>query len=151
MDVVELTRQLGVAIQADERYTKFTESQEKAMSDEEVRALNDRLENLRERYETEAQKPNPDQVVLGNLDTTFQKTYGDMMNVPSMVDYVLARRELDNLMKYLTEILYLTVNGEDPLTCEPAPQGGCGCGCSPEDCNCEGGECGPDCGCDCGC
>ena len=147
MDVVELTRQLGVAIQADERYTKFTESQTKALSDPEVRALNDRLEDLRERYETEAKKPEPDQVVLGNLDSTFQKTYGDMMNVPSMVDYVLSRRELDNLMKYLTEILYLTVNGEDPLTCEPAPQDGCGCGCNPEDCNCEGGECGPDCGC----
>jgi len=145
MDVVELTRNLGAAIQEDERYLAYVAAQKAIMEDAEMQKYNDRIEELRQKYSEESMKPSPDKLVLENLDQTFQRTYSEMMQSDIMTKFAETRNELDKMMNYLIQILSMSVNGEDPKTCEPnmAPEGGCpGCG---GDC---GSDCGPDCGCD---
>lgn len=134
MDVIELTRQLGAAIQADERYQKFAEAKAASDADSEVQASLKRIEEIRTEYQAAAMAEEPDQELLQKLDNEFQTVYATFMASESMGSYEVARADLDGLMNYIMQILYLCVNGEDPATCEPHE----------EDC---GGDCGHCAGC----
>ena len=74
---------------------------------------------------------------MEKLEEEFQVTYQNLMASDTMLKMNNARSELDGLMNYITQILYLCVNGEDPATCEP--QAG---GCAGGDCGSCGGGCG---------
>ena len=49
------------------------------------------------------------------------------MQKPNMINYENTRRDLDELMNYIMQILAMCVNGEDPETCEPQMNEGAGC------------------------
>ncbi len=134
MDVIELARNLGAALQEDERYLKYAEASKATQEDQ---ALNEKvaiIQTLQAAYQGEASKPDADQAALQKIDEQFQSVYGEMMAMPSMQTFNEARNELDGLMNYITQILYLCINGEDPATCEP--QQGCGGNCG--SCGCDG-------------
>lgn len=145
MDVIEITRQLGAALQQDERYTRFMEAKEAADNDANAALMMSQIEAIRSQYHAEASKPAPNQGELQNLDQSFQKIYQQLMGNENIQRANEAGQELDKLMNYIMQILSLCVNGEDPATCEPKPQehqcgcgdDGCSCG---DDCQC-GGNC----------
>jgi hypothetical protein len=62
-----------------------------------------------------------------------------MMN-PNMQAYEKARQDIDELMNYLTGILAMCVNGDDPETCDPKAHQ-CGGDCSGCHCDCGGEGC----------
>lgn len=130
MDVVALTRELGAAVQQDERYKKFVAAKEASEKDTEVKAMMAKIDELRTAYQAEAMNPTPDETVLGKLDQDFQQLYTNLMVNDTMQAYEEARQELDGMMNYLMQILYLCVNGEDPATCEPQAEHDCGGECS---------------------
>lgn len=140
MDVIEVTRQLGAAIQADDRYLTFMEAKKAADNDANVQLMLSQIEAIRTQYQNEASKPAPDQASLQALDQSFQTLYQQVMANETMQAANAAGQEIDSMMNYIMQILSLCVNGEDPATCEPKAQEGCGC---------EGGDCGS-CGGGCG-
>ncbi|MGN0446393.1 MAG: YlbF family regulator, partial [Acutalibacteraceae bacterium] len=94
----------------------------------------------------EASKPAPDQASLQALDQSFQTLYQQVMANETMQAANAAGQEIDSMMNYIMQILSLCVNGEDPATCEPKAQEGCGC--EGGDCSSCGGGCGSEgCGC----
>ncbi len=119
MDVIELTRQLGAAVQADEKYQKFAAAKEAADNDTTVQAQLAEIEKIRTEYQEAAMAEHPDEARLSKLDQEFQMAYAGFMGSDVMEKYETARAELDALMNYIMQILYLCVNGEDPATCEP--------------------------------
>ncbi len=129
MDVIEITRQLGAAIQADERYIKFMDAKKEADENADVQLKMAQIEAIRTQYAQEAQNPNADQETLAKLDASFQGIYQELMQNEIMLRANEAGQEIDSMMQYIMQILSLCVNGEDPATCEPQEQG----------CNCEGG------------
>lgn len=145
MDVIEMTRQLGAAIQQDERYLAFQKAKTEADNDPNVSLMMSQIEAIRTQYQNEASSPAPNQETLQALDQSFQNVYQNLMSNDIMVRANQAGQEIDSLMQYVMQILSLCVNGEDPATCEP-PQA--------SECNCEGGDCGScggGCGEGCGC
>lgn len=131
MDVIAITRQLGAAIQKDERYLNFVKAQENSESDTDVKAMIDQINELRETYQKEAESENPNEANLAKLDGDFQKLYTALMVNENMNSFENSRQELDAMMNYIMQILYLCVNGEDPETCEPeVEEQGCGGECS---------------------
>lgn len=138
MDVIELTRQLGAAIQADERYTKLAAAKVAVDNDAEVQDKMKKIEEIRLAYQTAAMDAEPDEKLMGKLDKDFQDVYASLMVTDGMASYEEARAELDELMNYIMQILYLCVNSEDPATCEPPEEHECGgdCGCCSSDCGC---------------
>ena len=132
MDVIEMTRQLGAAIQQDERYLAFQKAKTEADNDPNVSLMMSQIEAIRTQYQNEASSPAPNQETLQALDQSFQKVYQNLMSNDIMVRANQAGQEIDSLMQYVMQILSLCVNGEDPATCEP-PQA--------SECNCEGGDC----------
>lgn len=143
MDVIEITRQLGAALQQDERYKTFMEAKEAADNDANAALMMSQIEAIRSQYQNEASKPVPNQNTLQALDQSFQKIYQELSGNETIQRANAAGQELDKLMNYIMQILSLCINGEDPATCEPEQeQHQCGCGddgCScGDDCKCGG-------------
>ncbi len=124
MNVIELTRQLGAAIQQDERYLAYTKAKAANEADDDLNALIGKLNLLQLSYQTEAQKEDADEAKLSAYDEDFRKLYGEVMLNENMRNYENARHTVDDMMNYIIQILSLCVNGEDPATCEPVPESG---------------------------
>ncbi len=122
MNVVELTRQLGAAIQQDERYLKFIAAREQIDKDPEILDKTAKIEEIRTEYQAAAMDPNPDEALLSKLDKDFQDIYAALMTSDKMAEFNDASGEVDKMMNYIMQILYLCVNGDDPATCEPAEE-----------------------------
>ena len=135
-DIIKLTRQLGAAIQQDERYKSFAAIRAENEKDEELQVLMGEMQLRQMNYQREAQSEAPDQDKMQALEIEFNDLYTKFMENEKMKKYEAARAEIDELMNYLMGILGLCVNGADPMTCEPEPDHGCGCSCD---------ECGSDC------
>jgi len=131
MDLISIARQLGAAIQQDECYLNFVKAKDDSECDTEVKDMMDKINELRETYQKEAESENPNEAALAKLDGDFQRLYTALMVNENMSKYEASRQELDAKMNYIMQILYLCVNGENPETCEPqAEEHNCGGECS---------------------
>lgn len=138
MDLVKMARELGAAIQQDERYLALEKANAVNEADTELNNLIGEIQMIQMSYKNEAGKEDADKQKLEAYDKRFSEVYKLVMDNPNMQVFQAARQEIDDLMKYITGILTLCVRGEDPATCEPEPEHEHGCG----------GEC-SSCGCDC--
>lgn len=136
-DVIKLTRELGAAIQKDERYLAYEKARKANDADEELNNLIGKINLIQMSYQQEAQKEDANQDKLQAYDTEFREVYGQVMMSKTMQNYEASRKEVDDMMNYLTGILVLCVNGEDPATCEPKNEHECGgeCDCCDSDCH----------------
>ena len=136
MDVIKLTRDLGAAIQQDPRYLRFAAAREANEKDPELLDLMGQIQLLQMNYQREAAKEEPDAAAMEAFEKQFNDVYGAFMANAHMQEYEAARRDIDELMNYVMQLLGLCVNGADPAACEPEPHE-CGgdCSCCHEDCN----------------
>lgn len=129
MTVIELTRELGKAIQSDERYIKLAEAKKLNDGDSKLNALIGKLNLIQMSYRHEAENGG-DKNKMDEYDKQFQEVYGEVMLNENMKNYENARQDVDDMMNYIMQILSLCVNGEDPETCEPKSQEECTGSCS---------------------
>lgn len=122
MSVIELTRQLGAAIQKDERYLAFAAAKEANEKDEALNALMGEIQMIQMNYQMEASKETPDSAKMQEFEAEFNAKYEAFMANENMQKYDEARAEVDSMMNYIMQILGLCVNGADPETCEPEQQ-----------------------------
>ena len=124
MNVIELTRQLGEAIQQDEKYIAFMEAKKANEEDMDLNAMIGKLNLVQMSYQNEGGKDAPDEKKLEEMDNEFRQLYGDIMLNENMKRYEAKKQELDDMMNYLIGILSQCVNGADPATCEPVSENG---------------------------
>lgn len=122
MNVIELTRQLGAAIQQDERYLAFAKAKEANEKDEALNALMGEIQMIQMNYQMEASKEEPDSAKMQEFEAEFNSKYEAFMANENMQKYDEARAQVDSMMNYIMQILGLCVNGADPATCEPEQQ-----------------------------
>jgi cell fate (sporulation/competence/biofilm development) regulator YlbF (YheA/YmcA/DUF963 family) len=125
MDIIKMTRELGKAIQSDERYTFFADVKKEMDSDTELQAkiqqFNlDRL-NLQEQMGSGAQDTK-------ELGEKIKESYAEIMGNPKMGKFEDAKAALDDLLSQINTIIEGSVNGLDPETCPTIS--GCGGACS---------------------
>ncbi|MBR5826968.1 MAG: YlbF family regulator [Clostridia bacterium] len=119
MDIIKLTRELGAAIQQDERYLAFTKAREENEKDTELNELMGQIQMVQMNYQLEASKEEPDSAKMQAFEEEFNTLYTKFMANGKMQAYDAARTEVDEMMNYIMQILSLCVNGADPATCEP--------------------------------
>lgn len=119
MELEKMARQLGAAIQQDEAYLNFEKARLANEADEELNALMGKIRLIQMSYQVEAGKDEPDEGKMNGYNEEFQGIYSQIMANKNMQDYEKARQAVDEMMNYLTGILGLCVNGEDPDTCDP--------------------------------
>lgn len=141
MSLEKLTRELGKAIQQDERYSALQKAIEANEKDTALNELMSKIQLIQISAQHEASKENPDEGKMQAYNEEFQGVYTQIMMNPNMQAYEKARKDIDDLMNYLTGILAMCVNGDDPDTCDPKAHqcggdcSGCSCDCGDEGCN----------------
>ena len=130
MDVIEITRQLGKAIQADDRYAKFVVAREANEKDDALNELVGRMQLVHMSYQHEASKEDANEQKLEAYEEEFMGIREKIMANENMKNYEAARAEIDAMMNYIVGLLTECVRGEDPETCEPPKEHECGGECS---------------------
>lgn len=129
MELEKLARQLGAAIQQDKVYLDFEAARKANDADEELNALMGKIRLIQLSYQQEAGKEEPDEAQMEGFNKEFQGVYTQIMANKNMQKFEEARQAVDEMMNYLTGILAMCVNGEDPETCDPTAHN-CGGECS---------------------
>ncbi len=130
MDIIKLTRELGKAIQADDRYAKFVAARETNEKDDELNELIGKMQLVHMSYQHEASKEDANEQKLTAYEEEFMELREKIMNNQNMIDYEKARMDIDEMMNYIVAILTECIKGEDPETCEPPQEHSCGGNCS---------------------
>lgn len=129
MDVIELTRQLGKALQNDDRYLVFKDAEKANDADEELQKQIEQFNDLRAQINGEISKTERDEEKITKLDGDFKALYKKIIERPNMLVYNEAKGELDNLLNFINQIISGSINGENPDEIEEH-QGGCSGSCS---------------------
>ncbi len=141
MSLEKLTRELGKAIQQDERYSALQKAIEANEKDTALNELMSKIQLIQVSAQHEASKENPDEGKMQAYNEEFRGVYTEIMMNPNMQAYEKARQDIDELMNFLTGILAMCVNGDDPDTCDPKAHqcggdcSGCHCDCGDEGCS----------------
>ncbi len=130
MDVIAITRELGKAIQADERYAKFVVAREANEKDDALNELVGKMQLVHMSYQHEASKEDANEQKLEAYEEEFMGIREKIMANENMKNYEAARAEIDAMMNYIVGLLTECVRGEDPETCEPPKEHECGGECS---------------------
>ena len=128
MDLIQMARELGAALQQDARYLEFMQAHDENEKDLELQGLIGKIQLVHMSYNREAAKDDKDEEKLKEYDRQFNTLYNEVMCNPHMRRFEKARDEADKLMKEITGILTLCMRGEDPMTCDPNA-GSCGGDC----------------------
>ena len=68
------------------------------------------------------QKPDKDGEKMTALDTQIRELYDEIMAMPKMIAFNVAKEVMDKLLGSVNYIISMAANGEDPMTCpEEAP------------------------------
>ncbi len=129
MNVIELARQLGHAIQEEESYKAVTAAGDAIDADAELTDLIAKFSEKRESIpETE------DTAKLEELDKELEELYNEIMSNPKMAAFEEAKHEFGHLMERVLAIVTKSADGEDPDTAEPDEHNCHGDCCSCHDC-----------------
>lgn len=130
MDIIKLTRELGKAIQQDERYLKFVAAREENEADTELNDLVGKMQLIHMSYQHEASKEDANEQKLQAYEEEFMGIREKIIANPNMANYEAARMAIDEMMNHIVGILTECIKGEDPETCEPPQEHSCSGNCS---------------------
>lgn len=129
MNVIEVTRQLGLAIQADERYLEYVKAKEANDADTALQDLigefNLIRQNLAMEQGKEESEQNPEKIK--ELTIKMHTAYNEVMTNENMALFTVAKQGMDKLMSEINTILTYSMEGMDPLTCPSEVQASAGC------------------------
>ena len=118
MDIIELTRQLGVAIQTQESYIAFDAAKKANDSDEALQNQIGEFNLVRMSLDQELSSENKNDDKVKELNEKLRDIYGKVMMNPAMAAYNEAKAALDEMVNKINGIITLSINGEDPMTAE---------------------------------
>lgn len=129
MDIIEMTRGLGRALQNDERYIAMMSARQASDEDQALQEAIGEFNLKRMAISNEAQKDDRNEETLQRLNEEFRGVYQKIMENEHMLRYNDAKNEFDALLQRMTGILSLCADGEDPETCD-YDAASCGGNCS---------------------
>lgn len=131
MDVIKIARELGKAIQADERYQKFAEAQQKNDSDKELQEAIGEFNLKRAQLNAEVHKTDKDTEKIKEMDAELKAMYAKIFENKNMIEYTNAKKEIEEIINHVNAIISGSVSGQDPDGIDPvsACAGDCG-GCA---------------------
>ena len=129
MDMIQLARELGKAIQQDERYLNLKKAKEAADADAALQQLIGDFNLKRMAINNEAMKEDRSEEKLQELNTELRHTYAQIMQNENMTAYNQAREALDAVMKRVNAIISLSAEGENPETADLTEES-CGGSCA---------------------
>ena len=128
MDAVQVARQLGKAIQEDDRYINTQLAMQKNEEDAGLQAMIEKFNAGREQLNAEMKNAERDAAKIETMNTELGALYNEVFANENMKRYVAARGELNKMVSHINQIVNGSVEGKDPDTIEH--QESCGSSCS---------------------
>ncbi len=127
MDAITAARELGKAIQADQRYKDYVAAKEANDADEQLQGLISDFSAKRQLLQVEMSKPEDEQDAekIRKMNSELQDAYGDVMKNVNMANFAVVKNALDMLLNEVNMIISMSCEGEDPATCDPHASHGC--------------------------
>lgn len=129
MDIIQMTRELGKAIQADDRYLAYCLAKQANDEDEQLQNLIGAFNLKRMELNMEVGKPDKDTDKVQELNDVIKSMYKQIMENPKMMVYESAKTAMDELLSQINAIITMSANGMDPETCDVSAAS-CGGDCS---------------------
>lgn len=118
MDLIKMTRELGKAIQADERFIRYAKARLANDNDTDLQNAIGNFNITRMELEKAVSDEAKDEVLVKKLNEDLRTLYGEIMSSASMVEYNTAKALVDQMMNEVNTIISKCLEGEDPDTCE---------------------------------
>ena len=118
MDIIEMTRKLGVEIQQQEVFKTYIKAKAANDNDVELQDMIGQFNVIRMQLDQALSSEEKNEENVKELNTQLRDIYTAIMGRETMMNYNVAKGELDALVNQINAIITLTVNGEDPLTCD---------------------------------
>ncbi len=118
MDIIEMTRKLGVEIQKQEVFKTYIKAKFANDNDVELQDMIGQFNMIRMSLDQALSSEEKNEEKVKELNTQLKDVYTAIMGRETMMNYNVAKGELDALVNQINAIITLTVNGEDPMTCE---------------------------------
>ena len=118
MDVIESVRNLGKAIQADERFIRYAKARLENDNNTELQASIGKFNIIRMELDREMQADEKNDDKVKELNEQLRSIYADIMSAPAMVEYNTAKAALDSLVNEINTVISKTLDGEDPEICD---------------------------------
>lgn len=135
MEIIKVARQLGVAVQESEEYNRLAQAKAANDADEELQNAIGEFNLKKIELNQLMNEENQDQQKINNLNSELRAQYENIMKNSHMIEYNLASQELSAIMNQVNGILSMTINGENPNTCDPTINCGSGDCASCSGCN----------------
>ena len=131
MDIIEMARELGAALQQSDEYTAYNVAKNAADSDAELQGMIGDFNLKKLSLNAEVQKEEKDPAKLAALNEEVRSIYARIMAHPTMMAYNTTKEELDRILNFIQQIIVYSANGEDPATIQEETSCGGDCsGCS---------------------
>ncbi|MBD5142877.1 MAG: YlbF family regulator [Ruminococcus sp.] len=114
MDIIQMTRELGKAIQADDRYIAYCLAKQANDEDEQLQALINAFNLKRVELQMEIAKPDKDNDKVQELNNLIKDNYQKIMSNPKMMVYNSTKSAMDELMSQINTVISMSANGVNP-------------------------------------
>ena len=116
MNVIEKARELGTAIQQDERFIRYAKARLANDSDKDLQDAIGQFNIVRMELDREVSSDDKNDDKVKELNEKLRNVYSDIMSSPAMVEYNTAKAELDTMVNEVNTIISKSLDGEDPMT-----------------------------------
>lgn len=134
MSLESALRELGKEIQADPRFEALQKAAKVNDADENLQSQMQEMQLITLKYQQEAEKgEEASQKRIAELQQEYQDLYTKVMDGENMKNYSAAAAEMEQMAQYISQMIGLFFDGQDPATCEiPASD------CTHDCCTCGG-------------
>lgn len=128
MDVIQAARELGKAIQADDRYAAMQAAQQRSEEDTALQGMISQFNMIRMQLNGETKKPERDQNKIRELDAQINDLYAEIYRNDNMLALNETRGEMQTMISFITQIIQGSTEGMDPEKIEYQESCGGDCG-----------------------
>lgn len=134
MSLESALRELGKEIQADPRFEALQKAAKVNDADENLQSQMQEMQLITLKYQQGAEKgEEASQERIAELQQEYQELYTKVMDGENMKNYSAAAAEMEQMAQYISQMIGLFFDGQDPATCEiPASD------CTHDCCTCGG-------------
>ena len=123
IDPITAARELGKAIQNCPEYKLMKEAEKACDSDANLQELIGDFNLVRMNLTEETAKTEKNETKIAELNQEIQRVYTDVMGNEHMMNYNIAKQDVETVMQKINTIMQAAINGEDVDTCDVD----CGC------------------------
>ena len=110
MDIIQMAREMGKAIQKDENYLALMKAKDLIDNDPTLQKQISEFNLKKMSLNQELGKEEKDQSKLASLDREIKEIYNSIIGNENMIAFNQAKQAIDTMMKYVSQILRLSVN-----------------------------------------